>query len=80
MNCGAHIDWIQQEQQQQQGNAQSFGKLHRRRHEGDDNRAEEAAGNEKIVVRENHSFQVDLKIQGVSQEAMCQVQERMTKI
>ena len=45
----------------------SFRKLKRERHEGDNNRVEEVAGNcnENSVVREKDSFQVHLRVHGV---------------
>ena len=60
--------WNQrQQQQQQQGDLGSFRKLKRERHEGDNNRVEEVAGNcnENSVVREKDSFQVHLRVHGV---------------
>ena len=60
----------------------SFRKLKRERHEGDDNRVKEAAGNcsENNVVREEDSFQVDLRVHRVSQDSIYKDEERMTKI
>ena len=52
------------------------------RHEGDDNSVDEAAGNcsENDVVREEDSFQVDLRVHGVSHDAINKDEERMSKI
>ena len=60
----------------------SFRRLKREGHEGDDNCVQEMAGNcsDKNVVREKDSFQVDLRVHGVSQDAIYKDAERMTKI
>ena len=72
----------QQEQPQQQGDLGGFRKLERDRHEGDHNNVKETAGNssENNVVREEDSFQADLRVHGVSQDVIYNDQEVMTQI
>ena len=50
--------------------------------QGENSRVEEFAGNcnENRVVSEKDSFQVDLRVHGVSQDAIYKDEERMTKI
>ena len=59
-----------------------FRKLKWERHEGDNNRVKKVAGNcnENSVVREKDSFEVDLRVHGVSQDAIYKDEERTTKI
>ena len=74
--------WNHQQQQEQQGDLGSFRKLKRERHEGDNKRVKAAAGNcsENNVVREEDSFQVDLRAHGVSQDAIHKDEERVVKM
>ena len=60
----------------------NFKKRKLERHQIDNNSVTEAAGNssENNVVREEDSFQVDLRVNGVSQDAIYKDKERMTKM
>ena len=51
---------------------ETYRKLKRERHEGDDNRVKEVAGNcnENNVVREEDSLHDDLRVHGVLQDAI----------
>ena len=50
-------------------------------HKGDNNRVKEAAGNfsENNVVREEDSFQVDLRVHGVSQDAIQKEKDKAAR-
>ena len=65
--------WNQQ-QQQQQGDLENCGKLQRERHR------KEVAGNcnDNSVAKEDDSFQVDLRVHGVSHDVIYEDKERMT--